>query len=74
MLASKFIDFFLKEVSGWQKNLTVADQVISIWMKVQRTWSHLESIFTESDDIKEQLPEDSQRFQRIDLDFKVSSD
>ena len=46
-------------------------QVIQIWFEVQRTWSHLESIFIGSEDIRKQLPEDSARFDQIDTDFKV---
>lgn len=71
MLSSKYIAHFLQEVSQWQKKLSTADQVISIWMEVQRTWSHLESIFIGSEDIRNQLPEDSNRFDGIDTDFKV---
>lgn len=62
---------FLNEVSEWQRTLSVADQVITIWFEVQRTWLHLESIFMSSEDIKKQLPEDSARFFRIDEEFKV---
>ena len=72
MLTSKYIAHFLAEVSTWQKKLSTADQVIGIWMEVQRTWSHLESIFIGSEDIRNQLPEDSKRFDGIDTDFKVS--
>ena len=32
-----------------------------LWMEVQRTWSYLESIFIGSEDIRKQLPEDSDR-------------
>ena len=71
MLTSKYIAHFLQEVSTWQKKLSTADQVIGIWMEVQRTWSHLESIFIGSEDIRNQLPEDSKRFDGIDTDFKV---
>lgn len=71
MLTSKYIAHFLAEVSSWQKKLSTADQVIGIWMEVQRTWSHLESIFIGSEDIRNQLPEDSKRFDGIDTDFKV---
>ena len=39
-------------------------------MDVQRTWSHLESIFIGSEDIRKQLPIDSERFDNIDTDFK----
>ena len=71
MLTSKYIAHFLAEVSTWQKKLSTADQVIGIWMEVQRTWSHLESIFIGSEDIRNQLPEDSTRFDNIDTEFKV---
>ncbi|XP_037664378.1 dynein heavy chain 9, axonemal isoform X4 [Choloepus didactylus] len=70
LMMSKYIAFFLEEVSGWQKRLSTADAVISIWFEVQRTWSHLESIFIGSEDIRAQLPQDSKRFEGIDTDFK----
>ena len=71
MMTSKYIGFFLKEISSWQKTLGVVDTVIAFWMDVQRTWSYLESIFIGSEDIRKQLPDDSDRFDRIDSDFKV---
>ena len=73
MLTSKYIAHFLTEVSDWQKKLSQADQVIQIMLEVQRTWSHLESIFIGSEDIRNQLPEDSKRFDGIDKDFKEIS-
>ena len=57
LMVSKHIAFFLEDVSGWQKKLSTADAVISIWYDVQRTWSHLESIFIGSEDIRAQLPQ-----------------
>uniref|UniRef100_A0A087YME5 Dynein axonemal heavy chain 17 n=1 Tax=Poecilia formosa TaxID=48698 RepID=A0A087YME5_POEFO len=69
-MSSKYIAHFLDEVSTWQSKLSVADSVISIWFEVQRTWTHLESIFIGSEDIRSQLPEDSKRFEGIDADFK----
>ncbi|XP_043921477.1 dynein axonemal heavy chain 11 [Protopterus annectens] len=70
ILLSKHVEYFIEQVSSWQKKLTVADSVISIWVEVQRTWSHLESIFIGSDDIRNQLPEDAKQFDGIDADFK----
>ena len=70
MMTSKFIGYFLKEISSWQKTLCLVDQVITTWFDVQRTWTHLESIFIGSEDIRKQLPEDSDRFDRIDSEFK----
>lgn len=68
---SKYVEYFQAEVSGWQKKLMVADLVISSWMSVQRTWAHLNSIFTNSHDIRCQLASDAERFQGIHSDFQV---
>ncbi|NXC72870.1 DYH9 protein, partial [Anhinga anhinga] len=70
LMTSKYIAFFLEEVSAWQRKLSTTDSVISLWFEVQHTWSHLESIFIGSEDIRAQLPEDSKRFEGIDVDFK----
>lgn len=71
LITSKFIAHFLEEVSAWQKKLMMADAVITVWFEVQRTWTHLESIFMSSEDIRRQLPVDSDRFDKIDHDFKI---
>ncbi|XP_049809049.1 dynein beta chain, ciliary [Schistocerca nitens] len=70
LITSKFIAHFLQEVSAWQQKLSAADQVITTWFEVQRTWIHLESIFMSSEDIRKQLPRDSERFDYIDFEFK----
>ncbi|XP_053720928.1 dynein heavy chain 9, axonemal [Synchiropus splendidus] len=68
--ASKYIGPFEERLTTWQTKLSIADSVISIWFEVQRTWTHLESIFIGSEDIRTQLPEDSKCFEGIDSDFK----
>jgi len=70
LMTSKYIAHFLEEVSGWQKKLSTTDSVMTIWFEVQRTWSHLESIFIGSEDIRTQLREDAERFDVIDREFK----
>ncbi|KAM9845080.1 LOW QUALITY PROTEIN: dynein axonemal heavy chain 11-like [Aulostomus maculatus] len=70
ILMSKYVEYFQAEVSGWQRKLMVADLVISSWMCVQRTWAHLNSIFTNSHDIRCQLANDAERFQGIHTDFQ----
>ncbi|KAI4493969.1 hypothetical protein M0802_009345 [Mischocyttarus mexicanus] len=70
LITSKFIAHFLEEVSAWQKKLSIADQVTTVWFEVQRTWMHLESIFMSSEDIRRQLPVDAERFNKIDKEFK----
>ncbi|KAI4885271.1 hypothetical protein NFI96_013674 [Prochilodus magdalenae] len=70
LMTSKYIAHFLEDVSFWQQRLSTAESVISIWFRVQRTWTQLESIFIGSEDIRSQLPEDSKRFDVIDTEFK----
>ncbi|XP_068196033.1 dynein axonemal heavy chain 11 [Antennarius striatus] len=70
ILMSKYVEYFQAEVSGWQRKLMVADLVISSWSSVQRTWAHLNSIFTNSHDIRCQLANDAERFQGIHADFQ----
>ncbi|EMP26627.1 Dynein heavy chain 11, axonemal [Chelonia mydas] len=70
ILQSKYVEYFIEQVTSWQRTLNVADSVIVIWMEVQRTWSHQESIFLGSEDIRTQLPEDAKRFDEVDADFK----
>ncbi|RXM30897.1 Transcription factor Sp3, partial [Acipenser ruthenus] len=57
ILMSKYV-YFLVQVCGWQKKLMVA---------------HLQSIFTNSKDIRNQLVQDAKRFEGISLDFQVPS-
>lgn len=74
LITSKYIAHFLEEVSSWQYKLGLADQVITLWFEVQRSWMHLESIFMSSEDIRKQLPKDSERFDSIDKNFKELMD
>ncbi|XP_070067151.1 dynein beta chain, ciliary [Drosophila virilis] len=71
MTSSKYVTFFLQEVSSWQQKLSNADQIIGSWFEVQRKWQYLESIFIGSEDIRSQLPEDSKRFDFIDREFRA---
>ncbi|KAG5856708.1 hypothetical protein ANANG_G00010770 [Anguilla anguilla] len=70
ILQSKHVEYFRCQVSEWQRRLTVADTVLLVWLEVQRTWAHLESIFIGSEDIRRQLPDHTHRFLCIDADFK----
>ena len=71
MMTSKYIAHFYTEISFWQKTLSIVDTVTTLLFEVQRTWSHLESIFVGSEDIRLQLPVDSERFDITNDEFKV---
>ena len=70
LMTSKYIAYFVEQVSKWQNSLSSIDSVNTIWLEVQKTWSHLESIFKGSEDIRQQLPEDTKRFDSIDDDYR----
>lgn len=70
MGASKFVTAFLPVVQQWEKLLSHIGEVTEVWMVVQRKWMYLESIFIGSGDIRQQLPEEAARFDRIDKAFK----
>ncbi|XP_034410206.1 dynein heavy chain 11, axonemal [Cyclopterus lumpus] len=67
---SKHVHHFLFRVVELQTQLTVADSVLMVWIEVQRTWAYLKSIFKSCDDICQQLPADTHRFQAIDAEFQ----
>lgn len=71
LLASKYIAFFYTEIQEWQDKLSNADQVWTSFFEVQRKWMYLESIFIGSEDIRKQLPRESEKFDLIDRDFKT---
>lgn len=70
MMSSKDVEEFKEKVMHWQQNLKTVDQVIAIWVNVQRNWQRLQPIFCDSDDIRAQLPDDSRRFEQIDGQFR----
>lgn len=62
----RYVDYFIARVSKWQVILGTVDSVIGLWKEVQATWSNLYPIFVISEDIRTQLPEDTQRFEGVD--------
>lgn len=70
MMSSKYVAHFEEQISKQQIALSTVDSVITLWLEVQQTWSHLENIFIGSEDIRVQLPEDSKRFDGIDAAYK----
>ncbi|XP_028911199.1 dynein heavy chain 10, axonemal isoform X3 [Ornithorhynchus anatinus] len=69
MSGSRFVGPFLSTVHKWEKTLSLIEEVIEVWMVVQRKWMYLESIFI-GGDIRLQLPEEAKKFDNIDRIFK----
>ena len=70
MMTSKYVAHFEEHITKWQISLSTVDSVVTLWLEVQQTWSHLENIFIGSEDIRVQLPEDSKRFDQIDSSYR----
>ncbi|KAL1383973.1 hypothetical protein pipiens_013086, partial [Culex pipiens pipiens] len=69
MAASQFIGPFLPTVQRWEKHLTLISEIIDEWLAVQRKWLYLEGIFI-GGDISAQLPEEAEKFNKIDQEFQ----
>lgn len=70
MFASRFLSTFETEVVYWQKGLANVADVSTLISEVQRTWAFLENLFMGSDEVKKELPDDSDKFIGIDADVK----
>lgn len=66
----KFVDFFREQVSYWLMSLGEVETTLKLLLLVERQWESLESIFLGSADIRAQLPDDTKRFEAVDIEFK----
>eukprot|EP00741_Cyanophora_paradoxa_P016051 tig00000042_g15496.t1 len=73
MIAGKYVQGnpqFSEEVNKWLVRLGSVESVLNVWLEVQSKWVSLEAIFVGSVDIRTQLPEDSKRFDLVDVEWK----
>lgn len=60
---------FEEEIKGWSDKLVLVNDVLMVWVNVQKKWVYLEGIFLGSSDISQQLPNEYAKFRSIDNDF-----
>ena len=70
MFSSRYLATFEDTVNMWNKNLAGIAEVVLLCGEVQRTWSFLENLFIHSEEVKKELPKQSEAFIQIDLDVK----
>merc|ERR1719174_2484628 len=70
MFASRFLSTFEKDCMYWQKSLANVNEVSQLMAEVQRSWAFLENLFVGSEEVKKELPEESERFVGIDEEVK----
>lgn len=66
----KSVVHFEARLKYWLKTLRTVDTVLNVWLKVQRNWRRLETIFLASEDIRATLHEETKLFETIDNEFR----
>lgn len=69
MSFSPFKKPFLERLNGWDSRLQLVQEVLESLMLCQKGWLYLEPIFS-SNDINQQLPLESKRFQTVDKSWR----
>uniref|UniRef100_A0A803WD55 Dynein axonemal heavy chain 1 n=1 Tax=Ficedula albicollis TaxID=59894 RepID=A0A803WD55_FICAL len=69
MSFSPFKKPFEERMNLWETKLKMTQDVLEEWLNCQRSWLYLEPIFS-SEDIKRQLPVESQRYNIVDKDWR----
>ncbi|RMC00001.1 hypothetical protein DUI87_23409 [Hirundo rustica rustica] len=69
MSFSPFKKHFEERMNLWETKLKMTQDVLEEWLNCQRSWLYLEPIFS-SEDIKRQLPVESQRYSIVDKDWR----
>jgi len=70
MAASKYIDYFEDIVTYWIKSLGTIGEIMEILGEVQSKWSFLENLFIGSEEVKKELPTESEAFIGIDKEVQ----
>jgi dynein heavy chain len=71
MFASRFLATFETEVVSWQRALSQVADTSILLAEVLRMWVFLENLFIHSEEVKKELPEESERF--LDIDDSVKA-
>ena len=71
MFSSRYLSTFEDRCVYWQKSLAAISEIVQILAEVQRSWTFLENLFIHSEEVKKELPKDSERFVEIDKEVKI---
>jgi dynein heavy chain len=71
MVASRY-DFWKKDTTRWQKELSTLGDVMLTLTELQRMYSYLEPLFIQSAEVKKELPETAEHFAKVDVSIKSS--
>nr|XP_012140860.1 PREDICTED: dynein heavy chain 1, axonemal [Megachile rotundata] len=60
---------FEDEINEWENKLKLTQEVLVLWIEVQRDWMYLEPIFT-SEDITTQLPVEARKYNAMERNWR----
>lgn len=70
MFSSRYLATFEDRITYWQKALAAVSEINIVVGEVQRSWSFLENLFIHSDEVKKELPRESEKFINIDKEVR----
>jgi len=70
MFSSRYLSTFEEQCNRWQKSLASMAEIVVLAGEVQRTWQFLENLFIHSEEVKKELPKESEKFIFIDKEVK----
>lgn len=59
-------NFFHSQSLAWRSRLMLVSDVTGVLNEIQRSWSYLEPLFIQSEEVKRELPQEALRFESID--------
>jgi len=71
MFSSRYLGTFEEQCVYWQKSLASVAEVVQLLAEVQRSWSFLENLFIHSEEVRKELPKESEKFVEIDKEVKA---
>ncbi len=71
MQNQKYNEHFETEITKWHHDLGSINEVIQLLAEVQKTWSFLDNLFIHSEEVKKELPEQSEKFVHINKVVKA---
>ena len=69
MKLSQYYKIFEDEIKQWNNDLIKVESILEVWINVQKKWVYLEGIFYASQDIKQQLTQEYNKFRNVDSEF-----
>ena len=70
MVRNKYKAFYEDKINRWKNDLNEINEVWVALSETQKTWTFLESLFIGSDEIKKELPKETEEFVHIDKEVK----